>query len=478
MTAQFFSPRPQFFSSTPTPLAGAKLFFYESTTSTKLDTYPTAADEAADTNANSNPIVLNSAGYPDVGIFLKDQAYTVVLAPANDTDPPSSPIWTADDYYGTDLQSVTETKVGSGSPTGNVSGTAGSSGVLPTLYWDYTGQILYVCVTTGDAASAAWTAINGSASAPAVPHPQGYLTLVSGTPVIASDQVSATTVYYTPDKGTLIPIYNGANLIPTEFSELSLTLSSSHIASAIYDIFVWSESGVITLGTGPAWSTSTAGSGARGTGASTTELTRVNGIFVNAVQMTTRNGATTYTVNANRATYVGSIFMDGSNGEVTCHRAFGQSRKWGIWNAYNRRPLYLKAGDSTSSWSYNTTTIRASNNASANSLTVFSGLAEEIYDIFFEQNISPIDGGTTLSVIARNGIGWNSTTTISGKIGKVSTNRDQAPTGTGYARFGQVPSLGVNVVTALESGAGAGGSGSTTWLGGEDDMLLVAKWMG
>jgi putative ABC transport system permease protein len=35
--------------------------------------------------------------------------------------------------------------------------------------------------------------------------------------------------------------------------------------------------------------------------------------------------------------------MDGTNGQVTCHRSFGQSRKWGLWNAYNRRPLYLKA---------------------------------------------------------------------------------------------------------------------------------------
>src|SRR6185369_459996 len=38
---------------------------------------------------------------------------------------------------------------------------------------------------------------------------------------------------------------------------------------------------------------------------------------------------------------------DSSAGQVTCHRAWGQSRKWGVWSAYNRQPLYLKAGDST-----------------------------------------------------------------------------------------------------------------------------------
>lgn len=470
MTAQFFSPRPQFFSSTPLPLSGAQLFFYESNTSTKLDTYPTAADEAADTNANSNPIVLNSAGYPDVGIFLKDQAYTVVLAPANDTDPPSSPIWTADDYYGTDLQSVTETKVGSGSPTGDVAGTAGSSGVLPTLYWDYTGQILYVCTTTGNAASAVWTAINASASTPAVPQPQGYLTLVSGTPFMPSGATSATTVYYTPDKGNLIPIYNGSTLIPTEFSELSLSLVSAHAASTIYDIFVWSESGVITLGTGPAWGTLTAGAGARGTGASTTELTRLNGIFVNAVQMTTRNGSTTYTVEANRATYVGSIFIDGSQGEVTCHRAYGQSRKWGLWNPYNQREIILLAGDATSSWNYSTSTIRASNNASANVATVFQGLRDGFVSIAFDQRIDLNNVNTT----ARIGIGINSTTTISGYQGFVYNSNDTDLELTTRAYHTLPPALGINNIQMLEiTDAGTAG-----FQGTQAEMQMSVRWMG
>lgn len=464
MSARFFSPRPQFFSSTPTPLSGAKIFFYEAGTSTKLGTY---SDQSLST-PNTNPIILNSAGYPDTSIFLQDRAYKIVLAPSTDSDPPVSPIWTEDNYYGTDLQTVVETKVGSGSPNGDVAGTAGSSGVLPSFYWDYTNLILYVCSTTGDAASAVWTALNASSATPSVPPPQGYLTLVSGTPVHTADQSAKTAVFYTPDKGNLIPLYNGSGLVPTEFSELTLTLLASHVASTIYDIFVWSESGVLTIGTGPAWATSTAGAGARGTGASTTELTRVKGLLVNAVEMTARNGSTTYTVAANRGTYVGSIFMDGSNGQVTCHRSFGQSRKWGLWNAYNRRPIYLKAGDSTASWSYGTATIRASNNNSANSLSVFAGLAEEIIDLSFIQRIE-----TASDPMGRNGIGWNSTTAMSGVRGAVSSDDNVNVNGTGVANFIQVPSLGVSVATALETATGA-----ITWYGGEDNMLLTAQWMG
>lgn len=472
MSAKFFNPRPQFFDSTPTPLSGAKLFSYEAGTTTKLNTY---SDEDLSV-ANSNPIVLNSSGYPDTSIFLLDQAYKFVLAPSTDSDPPTSPIWTEDNYYGTDLQSVAEKKVGSGAPTGNVAGTAASSGVLATEYWDYTNLIEYRCSVTGDAASAEWTALNASAATPSVPPPQGYLTLVTGTPVITSDQAAKTAVFYTPDRGNLIPIYNGSNFTPTEFSELTLTLVSSHVASTLYDIFVWSESGVITIGTGPAWSTSTAGSGARGSGASTTELTRINGLLVNAVSMTTRNSSTTYTVAANLGTYVGSIFMDGTNGQVTCHRSFGQDRKWGIWNAYNRRPITLLAGDATASWTYGTDTLRASNDDSSNSATIFAGLAEEEFRCAFAQNASSSGIDVTAMKI---GIGHDSTSSASGfrPAQGVKQSSGVLEEWEGYARaeYTAVPQLGISVITCLE--AVEVDSGNLTFLGGQEDMQLTVRWM-
>ena len=476
MSQRFLNPFPQFFNSTPTVLSGAKLFFYEAGTSTKLATYPTSADAIAGTNANSNPVLLNSSGYPASEIFLKNQAYKVVLAPSTDADPPTSPIWSVDNYWGTDFKTVVETKVGSGSPAGVVAGTASSSGVLPTFYWDYTGAILYVCTTTGAAASAVWTAINASASTPAVPPPQGYLTLVTATPVITSDQASKTVVYYTPFVGNLIPIHNGSSMTPTEFSELTLTLTASHTASAIYDVFVWSESGVLTIGTGPAWTTATAGAGARGTGASTTQLTRVKGLLVNAVAITARNSSTTYSVGANLATYVGSIFIDGTAGQVTCHTSFGQSRKWAIWNAYNRQPLELIAGDSGGSWNYNSPTIRASNGSSANSLTLFSGLAEERAFLHFGQYVGPAIN--TASGACLVGIGYNSTTAASGRAGIVSSPSSAVFNIPIDAEYTAIPSLGINVVTCLESTPTAGGAANQKFNGTEENMRLTARWRG
>lgn len=468
MAQRFFTPFQQFVDDTGAPRSGAQLFFYQTGTSTKLNTY----SNAALSSANSNPIVLNSEGRPTVAIFLQNQDYKVVLAPSTDTDPPASAYWTADPVRSSDFATIPLWQVCSGNPNGQLAGTAASAGVMPSVAWDFTNQLLYLCTTTGSTSSAIWTAINTSAVTPANPSPQGYLTLTSATPVITGDVSAATAVYYTPFVGKLVPIYNGSQFIPTGFSELTLTLNAAHLASQIYDIFVFSDSGTLRLVTGPAWSTATAGSGARGTGAGTTQLTLLNGYWVNTVSMTARNGGTTYSVGANLATYVGSMYMDGSNGQVSCHRTYGQSRKWGIWNAYNRQSIILQMGDATASWTYGTATIRQSNGAAGNTLALFAGLAEEAFEIEAMQNI---DFGTNDSG-ALIGIGVNSTTAFSGMRASIQSGSSGGVDNmTARGRHTVVPSLGLNNVNFLESG---NGTGTPTFSGGNDDMLMVARWRG
>lgn len=460
MAPRFNNPFPQFFDSTPTVYSGGALHFYAAGTSTPLDTY----SDAALLTANTNPVVLNSAGRSAVDIYLQDLAYKVVLKDAD-----GSTIWTADNFTGRDEKLVAKTLTGSGSPTGVVAGTAGSASILPDFYWDYTNSILYVCTTTGTALTAVWTAVNASASTPAVPTPQGRLTLTSGTPVLAADVVAGTAVYYTPHTGVLVPIYNGSSMTPTEFAELTLTLSASHTANSIYDVFVFSNSGVLTLATGPSWTTVTAGSGARGTGAGTTQLTRVKGLWTNAVSMTGRNGATTYTIGANLGTYVGSISMDGTNGQVSCLLAWGQSRKWAVWNAYNRVPITLKAGDSTGTWTDNGAAFRASNNSASNRADAFCGLADEMITATFHQRIF-----VAVTHTAQIGVGWNSTTAASGMNGTVSAGASTDVTATITAKHINPPSLGVNRVTSLEKMAAL----VDTVYGAEGGMMLLVEWNG
>jgi hypothetical protein len=468
MAGRFNNPYPQFLDSTPNVYSGGTLTFYASGTSTLQSVY---SDDAL-LVALTNPVTLNSAGRPNTDIFLQDLDYKVVL---KDSD--GNTIWTADPVSARDSDLIAKTLTGSGSPNGTTAGTAGSTTILPDFYWDFTNEILYICTTTGTSSTAVWTAINGSGQTPSVPPPQGRLTLVSGSPVHTTDQTAKTAVYYTPFTGNLVPIYNGTSMVPTEFAELTLTLSASgHSASSIYDVFAFSNSGVVTLVTGPAWTTATAGSGARGSGASTTELTRVKGIWVNAVSMTARNGSTTYTVGANLATFLGSIFIDASAGQVSCHMSYGQSRKWGISNAYNRVPVYLKAGDATASWVYSTNTTRAARGDSGNSITVFSCLAEEMYDLTRHNLVSSAVANTG-TINAQVGIGYNSTSAFSGTSGVTqiinSTGGSMTYEATLTGRYIAPPSLGINTVTALENGLGGSGM---TFNGQEGSMYVAASW--
>ena len=459
MANRFQNPFPQFFSSTPTAYSGGILRFFATGTSTPL-AYFTDAELSA---GSATTHTLNSAGRPTTAIFLQNLAYKVTLE-----DSAGTQIWSADPVFASDFSTEAKVKGYAGNPNGNVAGTAATATIDADMIWDYTNNILYVCTTTGVAAAAVWTGVNASATTPAVPAPQGYLTPVSATPVIVGDSTSATSIYYALDQGNLVPIYNGTSMVPTEFAELTLTLASQHALSTIYDVFVFLNSGVVTLATGPAWSNSGAAAGDRGSGAGTTQVARVKGLFTNAVSMTARNGSTTYTIAANRGTYVGSIFIDGTAGQVTCHRSYGQSRKWGIWNAYNRKHLFLKAGDTTATWAYGSATIRASNGSAANSLTVFQGLREERYEFDFMQTFTT--GATSTGNI---GIGFNSTTAFSGF--KHSTGVAVSANQSGRANFIEIPHIGINVITALEQ---TNGTTSHTFQGGEDDMVLIARWRG
>jgi hypothetical protein len=454
--------------ATGAPYPGGKLFFYESGSTTKLNTY---SDESL-TIANSNPVVLDSAGRFPNAIFLQNLPYKVVLAPSTDSDPPTAPIWTQDPVYASDYSTVAQFQPSNGSPNGQLAGTAASATIPASAAWDYVNNILYVCTTTGTDTTAVWTAVNASSAAAVVPAPQGYLTPVSNTPIITTDSTAATTIYYTPYIGVLVPLYNGSSFVPTSIvSELQYTLTSNLVANNIYDCYVFSLLGVPTLGTGPSWSAGTsgsitAGSCARGTGAGGAAISRVQGIWTNTASMTIRygNGTTTTVVDANKATYVGSIFIDSSNGQVSCYRTYGPSRKWGIWNAYNRAPVYLKAGPS-SNWNYGNPTVREAGGLTTNIVTLFSGLAEDTCDV---RIVESADFAGTSGAI---GIGYNSTTAFAGQQGvwnfAVGTFRTVQ-----YGSFLGPPALGINVVAGLESIS----SGSVNFLAGESNWVLSASW--
>ncbi len=181
---------------------------------------------------------------------------------------------------------------------------------------------------------------------------------------------AAATIFFTPAVGNSVLIYDGSNMNPTTFTELSQALTDTTKSPAAttannnYDMFVWNDGGTIRCTRGPAWSSATV----RGAG---TTLVTVNGVMLNNASIT--NGPA-----ASRGTYVGTIRTNASNKvELRFEPAAasgGTSIVMGVWNAYNQIPLHFINYDSTATWTLTTTTAPQARNG--NSAGAFIGLLQ------------------------------------------------------------------------------------------------------
>ena len=95
----------QFPDNSGDPLSLGTVNTYKTGTTTNKATYPTKADADAATNANANPIVLDSAGRPDHASgalwLLSDELYTLLVKNSAGTT-----IYTVDDV-GSDASAIT-----------------------------------------------------------------------------------------------------------------------------------------------------------------------------------------------------------------------------------------------------------------------------------------------------------------------------------------------------------------------------------
>jgi hypothetical protein len=299
--------------------------------------------------------------------------------------------------------------------------------------------------------------------------PGGRLTLAAGTPVLGADVTGASTVYYTLAGGSnTVPVWNGFYFEQMPFSsDLTLDLTAALTANGAADVFAFRDAGALKIGFGPMWLSAAPGASNRGTGAGSTELAWTLGFRTNANTITLTNGANTYGLAAGRATYLGSLFADATPGQVSCHVAYGQSRKWGVWNAYNRRPIRLAAGDPTASWSPDLT-IRPWNANATNAVTAFTGLAEEMISVITNNN-----GMVGSGVALKCGVGVNSTTAFTGNTGYCSQTLNNTIS-QDISSFNSVPSiLGISVLTGLQFG-----HTSAQLTGTEQNCLLSADYLG
>lgn len=359
-----------------------------------------------------------------------------------------------------------------GDPNASVAGRAGTaSGSLTDATWDATNRQLYACVLTGVSTAAVWSPQVSRVT------PQGILTTKNDTnfPVVTANTAAATTLYYTPYVGNWTVLSNGTVTYPYQFSRFTLTLVAGMAANNIYDVFMYANptSGIITpvIGTGPTWATGggsvTAGANARGTGAGSTALSRLGGVLTNTVQVTLTNGGNSYTCPANQGVYLGSIFIDSTNGQITCHVGSGASRRWSVWNAFNRRKLVLEVNEPVADWNYAVATWRQSRADTGNTAAPFIGLPEENVDIQFTQYITLSNNNPRASI----GIGVNSTTSPSGIIGNFGDG-GAVSGGNAIARYQLTPVLGFNNINSLE--INQDGLGVATFNGDENMSMVVA----
>lgn len=231
--------------------------------------------------------------------------------------------------------------------------------------------------------------------------PQGRLTLVTGVPIMTSDQTAKSHVYYTPYVGPNVPLYDGSNWgFQTVSSDLDMTLDTTNqLAEKIYDLFVWNNSGTISIGAGPAWtnaSTVTAtiatpavvswtGHGlAEGapvifttTGALPTGITAGTTYYVGRSPSANSFNISTSVANAAAGTFVAtSGTQSGTHTATNATTARGTGagtteiqRKNGIWTNKNSITLTNGAGAGTSGIAANTATYVGSVYMTANGQT-------------------------------------------------------------------------------------------------------------
>ena len=263
-----------------------------------------------------------------------------------------------------------------------------------------------------------------------------------------SSNISGTLIY-SQYVGSLIPLYDGSNMVPTVFPELSCantdtTKNPAAIgASKVNDWFVWNDSGTIRLSHGPDWTNDT-------TRSAGTVLTRVNGILLNSVSIA--NGPA-----ASRGTYVGTTRSNASSNfsqYLGAAASGGTAGFLGIWNAYNRVTVSAAVNDSGALYTY-LGGVRQAGGSAGMQITYVSGLAEDGVVASYTNLLQP--ASATLGITADIGIGVNSTSTYAARALVQNPTAGVSSAMQPLVPLNLLPVLGVQTIAALEDSSGGSG---------------------
>lgn len=325
--------------------------------------------------------------------------------------------------------------------------TLSSAGINPAGGIFLSPGSTYKFILKTGAGATIWTRDNISANLSTSGFPStcdGRITLTSVTPVTTNDVSAATTVYFTPYRGNRCALYDGTQWSVASFSELSLALGTD-AANTNYDLFLYSNSGVLTLER-VAWSSATARA---------TAITLQDGVYV-------KSGSTT-------RRYIGTYRTTGTIGQTEDSLA-----KRFIWNMQNRVRRPVRVAESTDSWNYTLAVVRQVRATGTNQIAVVSGLGEDPVSLSATAIVFNTNAGVNVATL----IGYDSIT--AGVIGTFVGGYTQSP----------AANIATSVVCHLEHYTGVGyhyyawleysaATGTTTWSGdGGADTILQAGLTG
>lgn len=195
--------------------------------------------------------------------------------------------------------------------------------------------------------------------------PGGRLTLESGVPISATDQLAKTTIYYTPYVHNVIRLWNGSRWVSVEFAETSIALGTL-TANIGYDVFAYLDGGVLALEL-LAW---------------TNETTR-------ATDVTLQDGR--YCKNGDKTRLLlGSFYTDTATTTVNA-----KSKRF-LYNFYNKTTVD-SSGSGSTSHTYTTATLREFNGGTnVTRQLLFNG------DVVYYPHIivfKPVHQGANLAVV-------------------------------------------------------------------------------
>lgn len=280
--------------------------------------------------------------------------------------------------------------------------------------------------------------------------PGQRLSLTTAVDVTVSDVTAAGTIYWTPSRHNVAPIFDGTTWTLSALGELTFVLdSTNHLSGKNHDVYLDYNSGTPRLLLSPAWTDDTTRADALGRDA--TYKFRCNNATITC--RISNNGGTISKA-AGSLLYLGTIRC-AANGQSEDSAA-----KRFVWNMYNRVPRFCRnAAETTDTWSYNTATIRQANANTANQLDFVRGLDEDAVEAFAQArytNDTVGQGGYTL-------IGLDSTTAMATGCQATSSFMITAnQVLTGQATWRGLPGVGRHYLTWLERGTG---TGTQTWSG-------------